>query len=173
MSDQQITAQRMIDAPIEKIFDIVSDPARHPEIDGSGMVKDAPEGARPTKVGDHFGMSMKWGAPYKMTNEVVVYEPNHKFVWSPSLATGPRFMAKVIGGHRWGYTLETLGDNETLVTEAYDWSRAPAPTRAYIHGAGWPKRAEKAMIATLERLDAVATGRAAKGPPVDSDPSEG
>ncbi len=173
MGDQQVTVQRTIDAPIEKIFDIVSDPTRHPEIDGSGMVKGALDGARPTKAGDHFGTSMKWGAAYRMNNEVVVYEPNRKFVWRPILATGPRFAANMVGGHRWGYTLESLGIDETLVTETYDWSRAPAPTRAYIYAAGWPKRAEKAMIATLERLDAVVTGRADESPPVDSDPSEG
>jgi len=35
------TVERVIPAPPEKIFDLLADPRRHPEIDGSGSVRRA------------------------------------------------------------------------------------------------------------------------------------
>jgi uncharacterized protein YndB with AHSA1/START domain len=51
---------------------------------------------------------------------------------------------------------EPVGDG-TRVRETYDWSTAMLGTRLYISATGWPKRAEKAMTHTLERLDARVT----------------
>jgi hypothetical protein len=44
------------------------------------------------------------------------------------------------------------------VRETYDWSTAILGTRLYIVATGWPKKAEKAMVETLNRLDAHVTG---------------
>jgi uncharacterized protein YndB with AHSA1/START domain len=36
--DKRITVRRTIDAPTQDVFDVLSNPARHPEFDGSGFV---------------------------------------------------------------------------------------------------------------------------------------
>lgn len=39
MSETSISASRTIDVPVEDIFHVLSNPERHAEIDGSGMVQ--------------------------------------------------------------------------------------------------------------------------------------
>ena len=137
--------ERVIAAPPEKIFDVLADPSQHPVIDGSGTVKHT-RGEQPERLslGAKFGMSMKLGVPYGITNTVVEFEDGHRIAW------------RHIGGHRWRYELEPVDDG-TRVRETYDWSTAILGTRLYIMATGWPKRAENAMTQTLERLDAHVT----------------
>jgi uncharacterized protein YndB with AHSA1/START domain len=143
---QSVSVEREIAAPPEKIFDVLADPSQHPVIDGSGTVKDT-RGERPARLslGAKFGMSMRMGVPYAITNTVVEFEEGRRIAW------------RHVGGHRWRYELEPL-DSGTRVRETYDWSTAILGTRLYIVATGWPKRAEKAMTQTLERLDARVTG---------------
>ena len=78
---------RVIKAPAGSIFDVVADVSRHPEIDGSGaLVK--PKGAVPQRLsmGSTFGMSMKLGVPYAMSNTVIEFEPDRRI----ALANGAR-----------------------------------------------------------------------------------
>ena len=153
---RSVSAERHIEAPPEKIFAVIADPSQHPVIDGSGMVRDAPDDA-PARLslGAEFGMSMRWGMPYAMVNEVVEFEDDRRIAWSPRLAR-PKFMSRWGGGHRWRYELEPDGSG-TRVRETYDWSAADPVTRSYIVAAGWPKRARRAMEQTLERLEAHVT----------------
>jgi uncharacterized protein YndB with AHSA1/START domain len=145
---QAVSVQRVIAAPPEKIFDVLADPAQHAVIDGSGTVKQT-RGETPARLslGAKFGMSMKLGVPYGITNTVVEFEDGRRIAW------------RHIGGHRWRYELEPA-DGGTRVRETYDWSTALLGTRLYITATGWPKRAEKAMTQTLERLDAHVTDTA-------------
>jgi uncharacterized protein YndB with AHSA1/START domain len=150
---QSVSAERLIAAPPEKVFAVLADPAQHPEIDGSGMVRDAPtNGPDRLALGAKFGMAMRWGMPYTMSNEVVEFEEGRRIAWEPRLAR-PAFMSRLSGGHRWRYELEAEGDASTRVRETYDWSHADPFTRTYIVAAGWPKRARRAMEQTLERLE--------------------
>ena len=55
------TVERLIAAPAAAIFDLLADPSRHQEIDGSGTVKGTPEGSQRLALGSKFGMSMKMG----------------------------------------------------------------------------------------------------------------
>ena len=41
MVARRTTGSRRIPAPAEVIFDLLADPSRHPEFDGSGMVKNS------------------------------------------------------------------------------------------------------------------------------------
>jgi uncharacterized protein YndB with AHSA1/START domain len=145
---KSVSVERVIAAPPEKIFDVLADPSEHPVIDGSGMVKDT-SGESPARLslGAKFGMSMRLGVPYAITNTVVEFEEGRRIAW------------RHIGGHRWRYELEPVDDG-TMVRETYDWSTAMFGTRLYIVMTGWPKRAEKAMTQTLERLDARVTAAA-------------
>jgi uncharacterized protein YndB with AHSA1/START domain len=145
---KSVSVERVIAAPIEKVFDVLADPSQHPVIDGSGMVKDT-SGSQPPRLslGAKFGMSMRLGVPYAITNTVVEFEEGRRIAW------------RHIGGHRWRYQLEPV-DGGTKVRETYDWSTAMLGTRLYIVATGWPRRAEKAMTQTLERLDARVSGAA-------------
>ena len=146
--ERKVSVERVIAAPPEKIFDVLADPSQHPVIDGSGTVKHT-RGAEPDRLslGAKFGMSMRIGVPYVITNTVVEFDENRLIAW------------RHFGGHRWRYELEPVGDG-TRVRETYDWSTAILPTRLYIAASGWPKRAEEAMTQTLERLDDHVTGGA-------------
>jgi len=58
-------------------------------------------------------MSMKVGAPYKITNTVVEFEENKLIAW------------RHFGGHIWRYILEPVSDGSgtgTKVTEQFDWN---------------------------------------------------
>ena len=74
-SDRVVTVERVIPAPPERIFAILADPRRHPEVDGSGTVRQAaPAGPSRLSQGAKFGMAMKFGMPYRMVNTVVEFE---------------------------------------------------------------------------------------------------
>ena len=143
---KSVSVQRVIAAPPAKIFDVLADPSQHPVIDGSGTVKST-RGQEPDRLelGTKFGMSMRLGIPYAITNTVVEFDDNRLIAW------------RHFGGHRWRYELEPV-DAGTRVRETYDWSTAILGTRLYIEATGWPKRAERAMTETLQRLDAHVAG---------------
>src|SRR5712692_2017963 len=143
---QAVSVERVISAPPEKIFDVLADPSQHPVIDGSGTVKHT-RGDQPARLSldAKFGMSMRLGVPYAITNTVVEFEEGRRIAW------------RHFGGHRWRYELEPV-DTGTRVRETYDWSTAILGTRLYIEATGWPKRAERAMTETLQRLDAHLAG---------------
>lgn len=137
-TDTSVSVQRLIHAPAQPIFDILADPAMHQTIDGSGTVKASrqPPNTRLAK-GSRFGMRMRLGIPYVISNTVVEFEENRLIAW------------RHFGRHIWRYQLEPR-DDDTLVTETFDWSGALS--KAYIERGGWPTRHIPNMRATLERL---------------------
>lgn len=143
MSERQVSVSRVIAAPPEAIFAVIADASRHGDFDGSGTVKGATGDPQPLTLGTRFGMSMKIGVPYRISNEVVEYEENRLIAW------------RHVGHHRWRYELEPV-EGGTEVTETFDWSTTRSP-RA-IELMGYPKKHPAAMEKTLERLDALVTG---------------
>lgn len=147
MADQtrQISAERVIDAPAERIFALLSDASRHHEIDGSGTLQGSANAAERLDLGSKFSMRMRWGIPYKTSNVVVEFEPDRRIAWCH------------FGRHRWRYELEPLDDGRTLVRETFDWSTALVPRFVELIGA--PGRNRASIEATLERLQrAMTTG---------------
>ena len=136
-----VSVTRVINAPAENIFAIIDDPARHPEIDGSGTVKATRAGAQHLKLGDRFRMDMRLGIPYRISSRVVEYEANRLLAWAH------------FGGHRWRYDLQPV-DGGTRVTETFDWSTAKIPPA--IEWMGYPRRHVASMEQTLENLAAAA-----------------
>ena len=121
-SSQQsvVSVDRVIDAPPGAIFAIVADATRHPEIDGSGQLVKAKEGAaQHLSLGSTFGMSMKMGVPYTVTNTVIEFEQDRRIAWQTVLA-GP--LGRFLGGRIWRYELEPV-EGGTKVTESWDLSR--------------------------------------------------
>ena len=137
---------RIIAAPPEKIFEVLTDPTLHPVIDGSGMVTASrgPSGQR-LAMGSKFGMKMKLGIPYRISNKVVEFEQDRLIAWQH------------FGKHRWRWELEPV-EGGTKVTETFDWSTSRSP--AAIEKAGYPTRHEANLERTLERLDAYVSHRA-------------
>lgn len=144
MSSRQVSATRTIAVAPEQIFDIIADPARHPEFDGSGTLRSAPAGS-PQRLGpgSTFGMSMKMGMPYKIQNTVVEFEENRLIAWRHA------------GGHRWRWQLTPEGEGTTTVTGTFDWSTAKAPL--LISLTPMPKRNQVALAKSLERLTSLVT----------------
>lgn len=146
MSERIVSVTRVIRAEPSAIFDVLTDPARHGEIDGSGMVQQVRGESKRLTMGSRFGMDMKLGPiPYRITNTVVEYEQGRLIAW------------RHFGKHRWRYELEPVtaddGTPATKVTESFDWSTSTAPK--LIELAGYPKKHPANMAATLERLAAL------------------
>jgi uncharacterized protein YndB with AHSA1/START domain len=142
---QRISVERVIDAPAERIFELLSDAGRHHEIDGSGTVQQAAKAPEKLALGSKFSMGMRWGIPYRTANTVVEYEQDRRIAWCH------------YGKHRWRYELEPQADGRTLVRETFDWSTAVIPKVIELIGA--PARNRPAMVKTLERLAAVVEGQ--------------
>ncbi|MBA1834263.1 SRPBCC family protein [Corynebacterium wankanglinii] len=110
------TATRQIDAPAAAIFDILSNPQRHAETDGSGMVVSADQGERLQKVGDIFTMNMtKEDGDYQTKNEVFAFQEDRIIGWKNVENT----TAEVKVGAKWLYELEPVDADNTNVTLTY------------------------------------------------------
>ncbi|MGB7879497.1 MAG: SRPBCC family protein [Ilumatobacteraceae bacterium] len=153
---------RFVPAEPQAVFDLLADPSQHPVIDGSGTVKAASDDL-PDRLtlGSKFGMSMKMGVPYSITNEVVEFDEPNVIAWRHT------------GHHVWRYRLRPV-DGGTEVTEEFDWGVARVPLALKLTGT--PKRNAKAIEATLDRLaahfaDAADTGTG-NGTDSDTDSTE-
>lgn len=104
-----VSVSQFVPATAAQIFELLATPQRHAEIDGSGSVKKALSGPVRLSLGAKFGMSMRIGLPYRITNVVVEFEEGRRIGW------------RHFGGHVWRYVLEPV-EGGTLVTEQFDYS---------------------------------------------------
>jgi hypothetical protein len=147
MGDSVVSVERVIKAPASSIFAIVADASRHPEIDGSGSVKGLKPGApQQLSLGSTFGMSMRLGVPYSMSNTVIEFEPDQRIAWQTTLS-GP--FGRFIGGRIWRYELEGTEDG-TVVRETWDITQDKQ--RFMLKAGPVGKQTADAMTKTLERL---------------------
>jgi len=133
----------VVDAAPDVVFDLLADPSRHAEFDGSGTVQ-ATQSNAPERLseGAKFGMKMKLGVPYPITNTVVEFVANEQIAW------------RHMGRHVWRYSLEPVDDGaRTKVTEEFDWRTAVFPPG--LEWAKVPERNTRAIEATLPRLAAL------------------
>jgi uncharacterized protein YndB with AHSA1/START domain len=146
-----VSVERVIGAPAAAIFDIIADPARHPEIDGSGSVR-APRPGNVSRLakGATFGMAMRRGMPYAIVNTVTEFDEGRRIAWEPRMASGPvaRFAGRV-----WRYELEPV-DGGTLVRETWDISHEVLRFMLRYVAAS---RTRQDMTKSLEQLDKMAT----------------
>ncbi len=137
--DQYVSGSRTIEATPEAIFDVLTNPAMHKVIDGSGTVSGEGFGPERLSLGAKFGMKMKYhGVPYRVTSTVKEFDENRLIAWAH------------FGKHRWRYELEPTETDSTVVTETFDWSTSVFPKG--IELAGYPKQHPANIEATLERL---------------------
>jgi len=106
-------ARIIINAPVEKVFAIVTNPNMHPVIDGSGMVKGSTVGPEKLILGSKFGMKMKIKVRYRILNTVVEYKENELIAWNHIMR------------NRWRYEFRAIDSTTTEVTEYLDTRRSP------------------------------------------------
>jgi uncharacterized protein YndB with AHSA1/START domain len=149
MSADVETVERVIPAPPEKIFDLLADPRRHPEFDGSGSVREAKDAPERLSLGATFGMSMKLGMPYSVVNEVVEFEEGRRIAWEPR---SPGRLLSAFSGRVWRYELEPV-DGGTRVRESWDITNEKV--KLFVKPAR--NKTRKAMEATLARIQEIVT----------------
>lgn len=150
MSDSE-SVERLIPAPPDAIFDLLADPVRHQDIDGSGTVRGVKGGSERLALGSSFRMSMKLGVPYSMVSTVVEFDEPRRIAWKTA---GPSAIGRRIGGRIWRYELEARDDG-TLVRETWDISQESAFTKPLVRKGG--ASARKSMEATLARIEEIVT----------------
>jgi hypothetical protein len=141
-----VSRRVLVKAPAAEIFAIISDPHRHPELDGSGTVRDVPiKGPHQLSVGDKFTVGMKqYGVPYKITSTVTRVEDGRDgkvIEWRHPL------------GHRWRWQLVEASPGEdtiTEVTETFDYSAVKVPL--LITGLGMHHKNADGITSTLQNL---------------------
>lgn len=102
------SARIVINAPAKTIFDLLADPRRHQELDGTQTITGIISGPQRLSLGAKFGMKMHLGIHYKIMNTVVEYEDNKLIAW------------RHLGRWRWRYELRAISPNSTEVTETFD-----------------------------------------------------
>ncbi|MGO8859334.1 MAG: SRPBCC family protein [Acidimicrobiales bacterium] len=151
MEGHVISVERVIAAPASDLFRIVADANRHPEIDGSGSVVRAKPGTpQVLALGSTFGMSMKVGIPYSMSNTVIEFEQDRRIAWK---TVAPGFLGRFLGGRIWRYEFEPV-EGGTLVRESWDLSQDRQA--ALLKLGKMPSATAEGMTKTLARLANVA-----------------
>jgi len=148
MSDVE-TVERVIAAAPEKIFDLLADPARHHDIDGSGSVIAAKETSQRLALGSKFGMRMKIGVPYSMVSTVIEFDENRRIAWQ---SRPPGIGGRLAGGRIWRYELEPV-EGGTRVRESWDISQERF--KWMVQNAR--KKTRTNMETTLENIEKLAT----------------
>jgi Polyketide cyclase / dehydrase and lipid transport len=151
----QVSVSRPIAASAAELFRVLADPANHPALDGSGMLRGAPDQPVLAGVGDTFAMAMYLPdlGDYLMLNRVVAFEHDRRIVWEPTPgdARTAQYAGLPVGasqGYHWGFQLQPDGGT-TIVTETFDCTDAAQSIRDDVKdGQAWIA----AMHQTLERL---------------------
>jgi uncharacterized protein YndB with AHSA1/START domain len=124
MTDR-IEVQRTIRADPSTIFNVLTDPAGHVQIDASGMLMSS-SGRPATAVGDTFVIHMDREALgdrplglYDVTVRILTFEQDREIAWTVDAE-----LLDASVEHIYGYRLEPAAeDGATLVTSYYDWSK--------------------------------------------------
>jgi uncharacterized protein YndB with AHSA1/START domain len=149
MSDDKdvVSAERVVAAPPEAIFELLVQPERHKEIDGSGTVQGPKGTSERLELGSTFGMSMKMGVPYSMSNKVIELEENRRIAWQ---TRGAGAIGSKVGGRIWRYELEPV-DGGTRVRESRDISQESPLTKWLVSRDS--NKTRKNLENTLERIE--------------------
>jgi uncharacterized protein YndB with AHSA1/START domain len=142
-SDLMTSAQIVIVAPADRIFDFLAQPSKHSLFDGSGTVQKSISGPTRLHLGAKFGMAMKIRAPYRITNTVVAFEEGKKISWCHLMKW------------TWSYELEALEDGSTRVVETFDARHIPVLAKRWLKVTGAMNYNPKWIAKSLVRLKAI------------------
>lgn len=154
MPDQtSITVHRDIDASAQDVFDLLSNPDRHNEFDGSGFVRSADHPQRIQAVGDSFRMNMSgdhMGGDYQTDNQVTGFQPGKVISWQTAPA------GQQPPGWEWSYELTPESPERTGVSLTYDWSRVT--DKEILKQVSFPLISEEQLEGSLAKLAAAVRG---------------
>lgn len=153
MTDNRITVERTLNASSAEIFEVLSNPERHVELDGSGFVRSHEKSDRIQGSGEVFTMNMEgdhMGGEYQTENHVVGYDENKLLAWK----TAPAGVEPP--GWQWVWELAAEGSDSTLVRLTYDWDAVT--DQALLDKVGFPLVKEDQLESSLVRLDESVTG---------------
>lgn len=146
---RSITVRREIPAPPRQVFEVLTLPSRHKEIDGSGFVRGDDHADRITGSGQTFRMNMTgdhMGGDYQTDNVVSGFEEDALISWKSAPAgTEPP-------GWEWSWKLEPQGPDATSVSLTYDWSNVTDPE--LLEKVSFPLVTERQLEDSLENLAA-------------------
>lgn len=147
---QRIEVSRLIPAPADAIFAVLTDPKGHVDIDASGMLLDA-EGEPVKQTGDRFLVHMDREAlgdfplgKYDVEVVITSFTPDEEIAWTVEGQIRPPVR------HIYGYRLAPAEDG-TLVTSFYDWSEIDEKWKQRLTFPVVPESALKATLGILER----------------------
>lgn len=146
------SVERKIPAPAERVFEVVADPRRHKDIDGSGTVREATDLPDRLALGSTFGMNMEYGGTYTMTSKVIEFEDGRRIAWQSRPPHDSSRWRHLFGGRIWRYEFEPV-EGGTLVRESWDLSEERLRPLVW----GYRRKTRSNMIATLERLEHLLT----------------
>ena len=156
MADDRVSATREINAPAEAIFAVLTDPAKHAAIDGTGWVCETVDSKPLTAAGQIFWMSMYHpnhpDGNYQTANRVQVFAPPNTISWETGYDPGDGTLR--FGGWFWRYDLAPTGPSNTTVTLTYDWSACSDSVRELI---GFPPFPPEHLSNSLAHLAGLVT----------------
>jgi hypothetical protein len=90
---------------------------------------------------------------YSIDNQVVEFDQDRRIAWEPVLSAASREEDKAYIGqglrHQWGYELESVAPDVTLVTEFFDCSRSPEDFQNVLKGGSvWTE----AIASSLDKI---------------------
>ncbi len=83
-----VTAERLVAADADAIFELIADPAQQPRWDGNDNLQEAAAGQRVRAVGDTFTTMLTIGS--ERLNRIVEFEEGRRIAWRPSELDSPR-----------------------------------------------------------------------------------
>lgn len=101
-------AQLEIEVPAKKVFDFLANPNNHQLMDGSDMLRGKIKGPDRLFLGAKFGMKMRLGVPYIITNQIIEYQENKSIAWQHLLR------------NVWRYEIVEITPSKCLVVESWD-----------------------------------------------------
>lgn len=148
MDATSIVVSREVAAPPAALFALLADPRRHPDIDGSAMVRGDVDAGPITAVGQVFRMQVRHprAGDYLTDNLVTRFEPDAVVAWRTGAVDAEP------PGWEWTWSLEPLADGTTRVSLHYDWSDVHDP--AVLERVRFPGVPREDLEATLDRLAA-------------------
>jgi uncharacterized protein YndB with AHSA1/START domain len=145
-----------VPASPQRVYELLTDPARHHEFDATGMVGRPASPARLTRVGQVFVMNMTYRdgnhvEHYQSDNHVIALEPPRAVAWATATHDGDPL------GWLWRYDVEPVAAGAT-VTLTYDWTDTPPEN---IRRFGVPLTSAQDLAESLRLLsEACRAGRA-------------
>jgi hypothetical protein len=157
---ESLSATITIGASAAAVFAVLTDPARHAAIDGTGWVCEAIDALPITASGQVFRMGMYHpqhpDGSYQIHNLVLELEQDRAIAWRPGYVADEGTGELGFGGWTWRYDLTPRGPHACEVTHTYDWSAVGPGPREHLD---FPPFPPDHLANSLTHLRDLVTGR--------------